>query len=256
MNDIAVVMITVDRTPRQNYLAQTLEYLARSGVFASERLHSFHLINSRSDQFARLALDSAALCHAWAHMPYEEQRTPNENAATALTIGAESGAAWVLFLEDDLDVCAHFLESVGLWLDDHATLQVPVYIFGAGAPGDNMVDLFHRGETCAGYKPENFYGTQAIAMRSSTAYDVAQSIRDQAPHVGDRGYDLLIGRWAVSQGYHAFLASIPSFVQHVGHESALTSGMFLFPSWPGREWTYMAKRARCRSLVMAQGGGL
>ena len=39
-------MITVDRTPRKNYLLETLKNLERSGVWKSEHLNSFHLFDS------------------------------------------------------------------------------------------------------------------------------------------------------------------------------------------------------------------
>ena len=46
MQDIVVVMVTVDRNPYKNYLTETLQNLARSKTWQSERLLSFHLFDS------------------------------------------------------------------------------------------------------------------------------------------------------------------------------------------------------------------
>lgn len=47
-HDIAVTMMTMDRSPRTNYLPETLDNFARSGAFRSERFHTLHIVDSGS----------------------------------------------------------------------------------------------------------------------------------------------------------------------------------------------------------------
>lgn len=143
--DITVVMITVDRSPKQNYLRQTIENLSRGRVFTSERLRSFTLfvgqpvkqsdamsVDRPLSPYETLIADLSPLFHAIAD---DYRLLPCENAGRALTIGAELTPAngWMLFLEDDIDVCDDFLGSVGRWLDLYAPKnddEYAIYQFG------------------------------------------------------------------------------------------------------------------------------
>lgn len=238
MKDIAVVMITVDRSPKRNYLTETLDNLKRTGMWQSSRLHSFWLCDSRADLFADNALIAAGL--ALSSVSALGRRTANQNVAAALKYGAKSGAPWVLFLEDDIDVCDRFLDGVGAWLDWHAFPDCPIYAFGAAY--DIIDGLHRRGETSWRYPVDGFYGTQAFATRATDALSLAWWLEQhEFSHTKDgTAYDLSMHDWADAQGVRHFLASVPSFVQHIGMESAIAPrrDVHVFKSWPGREWSY------------------
>jgi hypothetical protein len=184
---------------------------------------------------------------------------PCENAGRALILGSKLASnhpnGWVLFLEDDLDVCLDFLGSVGRWLDRHGSNShnlSALYSFGCAYP-----QISYAGGDIWRYPPFTFYGSQAIALRPQYALEIGNFIlsNPQIEHhdsteshrlLSPAEYDLMISHWAkmrLARGVPASIplsASIPSFVQHVGQYSSLSLRPFChtFPSWPGREWSY------------------
>jgi hypothetical protein len=136
-------------------------------------------------------------------------------------------------------------DSVGAWLDDHATEACPLYVFGC--PYVEVAEAADRGETSWSYPVRGFYGTQAFAVRAEDARSIASWLDKGNPYGHAAGcaiYDLAIGGWAAARGVDNFLASAPSFVQHVGEESVINprAEVYGFPSWRGREWAYMKVR--------------
>jgi hypothetical protein len=240
--DITVVMMTIDRTPRPNYLGKTLHRFSEAGVFYSPRLHSMHIIDSGTKK---------PLDYFDAHLPKHrspklyihcgETRNTRENVAKTMWIGSATGTKWVLFCEDDIDVCASFLDSVGRWLDEHEREDRRVYAFGAAY--DQIKTLHRMHQTVWDYPITAFYGTQCIALRSEDAKSYSEYMTSHPLVRGEnapQAYDIAMQDWAREQwpDYKFFSASVPNFVQHLGSKSSLGSKFFTFPAWPGPEWTY------------------
>lgn len=203
-------MITVDRCP--SYLQTTLHNLLRS--------------SPSSDM--SITLSTNPVC-------------ANLNVANALMRGSEQ-APWVLFLEDDIDVCNDFLGSVSRWLSDHADDQYILYPLGAAYPWvDNAV---LNNQPAVEYPVDKFYGTQAFVIRAHDAVSLAQYLQDHCYDRTDDGtaYDLLIADWHKTHypDLPHLLTPAPSFVQHIGMTSVIRPRpvVHTFSSWPGREWTY------------------
>jgi hypothetical protein len=228
-----VVMMTFDRSPRTNYLQDTVNNLLRAGVFESSRLHSFTLADSGSP-----TLD--VIQTAFENVDYDVyvatgQRTPTQNAAYALSRASNMGADWVLFLEDDIDVCNWFLESAAGWLEDH--IDMGHRVFPLGANYADIEGLVGR-STCWTYPIAAYYGTLAVAMRSNDARSIAEHLAQIDPEKAT--YDLFIAQWAAARGIREFLTPVPSFVQHLGQDSSIRPGgeFHQYRSWPGRQWSY------------------
>lgn len=248
VRDIAVVLITMDRIPRgkENYLPATLSNFKRAGVFNSPRLHSFHICDSGSPSgWLASQVESAGLS-GFISLHLDGNRLACENAGYALMTGAKTDATWTLFCEDDLDLCADFLDSVGYWLDDHgSTPQSDKYrVFTFGTPYDQIRWCHERGRTSWEYNVCDFYGTQCFAIRRDDALSLGTYLLFN-PRVrgifNPNAYDLMFHDWMA--GAHPdclFLASAPSFVQHIGAQSVCTGKetTHTFDSWPGREWSY------------------
>lgn len=243
MRDIAAVMVTVDRTPKPNYLAETLENLARSGAKPPRPLV---IADSGTDNGWSYP-DIRRTWGSWVHLDQTDGEflCANLNVARALRLGAKSGAPWVLFLEDDIDVVADFFDSVGAWLDDHAREDRHLYAFGANYA--QVGDLAARGIHAWDYPIEDFYGTQAIAVRAEDAPSLADYLEEHCFDLTPEGtrYDHLMRGWAKERWPEIdhFLASCPSFVQHTGRSSVIDPRevVHVFPSWPGREWSYLRR---------------
>lgn len=249
MKDIAVVLITVDRTPAENYLAQTLTNLRRAKTWDSVRFHSLILCDSGgSDTWPEQAIRQVGVDKVIVYRS-PDKKTPNRNVADALRIGASIchnwEAKWVLFLEDDIDVCDHFIDSVGVWLDEHS--RPNYHVFALGANYDRVTELAREGKTNWEYPIDGFYGTQAFAIRPDDAKSLSSWLEKNefSKNVDGSAYDLIMHDWAHSTfpNNQFFLASVPSFVQHIGTDSVIRprAGIHTFPSWPGQNWRYEPK---------------
>lgn len=219
---ISIAIKTCRRESGVKYLRQTIANLDRGGVKSSAHLSGIHTVDG------------------------SDGRSLHQNAQRAIEIAAaDPNADYCLVLEDDIDVCANFLESVANWLLDHASdnrrnhSQIGgMYVFGANY--SQITAAVARGETSWLYPISAFYGAQALAWSRSDAEQLAQWLGPD-PHyneVRNHGHDLLLQKWGASIGLTHFLASAPSFVQHIGGQSGIGNRFFQFQSWPGRDWEY------------------
>jgi hypothetical protein len=236
MRDIAVVMITVDRFPATNYFRSAIQNLIRGRMFTSSRLQSFTVVDSGSPH----PLDHLSpLLGVWASYDTATQkRNPTENVIQALELGASKRAKWVLFLEDDIDVCGDFLDSIGAWLDEHEVIDRLVYSFGVCY--DEIERLAQEGKSFWNYPVDSFYGTCCFAVHRENAESLAEYLKRD---VSITSYDLTMAAWAKTWGQKFFLASVPSFVQHIGAESGIRPGSapISYSSWPGATWSYLRR---------------
>lgn len=248
VGNIATVMITVDRRLKgkeTNYLASTISRLGDDKFFSSPRLRQFILCDSLSDlRWAPIQV-LTQLSNVKLEMAPTGGRLACENAGHALICGGLSGAKWVLFLEDDIDVCKDFLGSVGRFLDKYGHME-RFRLFAFGAAYDQVTQAARGGDDCWPYPIDAFYGTQAFALRAEDAVSLGRYIGSNPMIRGvnnSNAYDLMFHDWAhIKYPGCEFLASAPSFVQHIGRESVCTGKeeTHRFESWPGREWTYQS----------------
>jgi hypothetical protein len=268
--DIAWVLRTVDRRPRgaTNYLTDTLRrlravspdapgvttlYLVDSGspdpgwlveaIRAVEPSTTFDDAGHVDDTDARaLAADDPQLAHL-SILPVYHYRalTNNENAIEALTVGLAANRPWIVHLEDDVDVIDGFFDGVAAWLTDHALPATPYLLYTFHTPYAAVRHTVALGQTSWRYPIPRFYGNQCWAIRRDAAERLLAYLRVHVPTWSSgQGFDLLIKKWATAEGETHFLASAPSFVQHVGVESSLHLGRFhQNSSFPGRQWRYV-----------------
>jgi hypothetical protein len=240
---IAAAMITVERPERQ-YLGETLRNLERAGGLSDS---PFWIVDSGSSPayLAREAGPGSLPGRYQIETPgTDHRRSLNANAARALALASDEDADFVLMMQDDLDFCADFYGSLCRWLADHYQPHWLLYSFGTTWPPVHRAAL--DGATSAPYPIGQFFGTQCYALSISWARRLARWFEDAWPRLssdskGRRVYDdIILHRWARDMNPDArhFLASAPSFVQHVGESSSIGSHRFTFPSWPGREWSY------------------
>jgi hypothetical protein len=172
-----------------------------------------------------------------------DRLTLHQNAARAIRVAAGAGATWAMVLEDDLDFCADFVGSTLRWLRDNARADRLMYAFGANYAQIALCVL--RRQPFWAYPVTAFYGAQACAWRTEDALQLAKWLGPDPTYGGvrDHGHDLLLQRWGKERGLTHFLASAPSFVQHVGSASGIGNRYFGFPTWPGRQWKYRGRKA-------------
>lgn len=234
---ISIAIKTAHRDP--DYLRITLENLKRSGVFESEFFDSLFIVDSYpSDIFHRLPKFVVAKPKIQIDEP-QEKRSLHENALQAISLAVSSKTAdWVMVLEDDLDFCGNFLDSVHRWLEKHKTSKTQMYVFGANY--QQVLNAVQSGESSWDYPVEAFYGAQCCVWRKLDAAHLVEWLGPNPNYDGvtRNGHDLLLQRWGKDQGLKFFLASAPSFVQHIGVESGIGNRYFEFLSFPGPKWVY------------------
>lgn len=237
----AIVISTADRTPAKNYLIDTLNNLMQSGLFNSSVSHTVIVVDTGKGVLQRAR---AAIWFASHRIPVqivtpERKGSSPDNAAEGLIAAYQTGAEWVLFLEDDIEVCGSFLESVNGWLRDNADPLVPVYSFCACYSKNAG-----RERTAKSWKYGlgSFYGTQAYAIRASDAPSLASFLQREARDRNQtNGHDLLLRDWVLERYPETthFLAPGMDFIQHVGKESSIHAGRFhSYPHFGGYGWQY------------------
>lgn len=253
--DIAIVMPTFDRSlvgGSESYLRATIENLRRGGLWQSQRRTTFLIVEGSGSAEARMLVFSALGTLSAQYTGSATRLLPCENAGRALNLGALTCAPWVLYIEDDIDVCADFLDGVGAWLDDHADPAHRLYAFGA-AYTPQIEEQIARGRNAWEYPVHAFYGTQAIALRAEDARSLGeywQASPKVRGVVAPGQYDLMVQDWLRNRFTEAegrILASCPSFVQHTGRQSSIRPTdpcPPVFDSWRGREWRYTSRRTQ------------
>jgi hypothetical protein len=217
------------------YLRQTVEALGRSSEKTPELLHSLRVSWTEGPVglWNGKAFDAAPEWEA-------KRLTLHQNAARAIRLVANAGAAWAMVLEDDVDFCDDFLGSVLRWVHDveRTGERFPMYVLGANYAQIEAARM--RGYIFWHYPCSAFYGAQALLWRSDVARQLAEWLGPDPAYgqVRDHGHDLLLGKWGTEQETPCFCASVPSFVEHVGVTSGIGNRSFHFPTWPGQKWSY------------------
>jgi len=237
---IDIAIKTIDRSPRRNFLGETLTNLKRSGVLKSEHLGKLWIVDGGSkDLWSYLhsqGVDEDFLIN-------HGDRTLQQNAQRCIELVSRGNSKWCLVLEDDLDVCDRFLESVVYWLEEHQLHGTMMYVFGANY--DQIALAHHMHQTSWAYPCQSFYGALACAWLRETAADLAKWLgpdpflkKMNGDELRTHAHDLKLGQWGIEQGLHFFLSAVPNFIQHIGVESSLGNKQVVYPAWPGREWSY------------------
>ena len=229
---LQVGMTVADRSPRTNYARATLDALLEQGIQA-DHLHVF----ASAPDVEWLGSDEGLTLH----VP-RRALTRNENGL-ALLRGVPP-CDWVLHLEDDVVFCEDFLGSVARWLARYACDR-KVYTF--------CVMRGHPTVDCEAWdQPQNAWGCMVVAMRWRRVQELADWVEQRLPGWREgqsdgwrkSGFDMMLRQWAGEP----FLASNPSFAQHVGRESlthAFRNRPFIkSPFFAGPDWSYRRADAK------------
>jgi hypothetical protein len=238
MVKINIAIKTKDRSPRKNFLRTTLENMIRAGVLESPHLRALRVVNS--DASSDWAKPLPVITGPW--VIDSCARTLHQNASRCIELASQGDADYAMVLEDDLDFCDDFLESVVAWLADHAVDGPQAYVLGASY--SQIQATVNAGDSAWAYPIGAFYGAQALVWRREHATQLAEWLGPDPMYNGvrDHGHDLLLQKWGREQGLDHFIASAPCMVQHIGNESGIGNLFFQFP-WGGRDWRYERRRA-------------
>jgi hypothetical protein len=273
---LAFALITVDRRQQLrnyearphpakpdaiNYIDRTLNRFADSECFESRNLWTMDIVDSGSPESYAIDYgikDFVENSHGRAE--YHNggwNRNANQNFLAAMRMASHRGADYTVLIEDDVDFIDGFVDGVADWLTDHARPEAHVYVFGAACvpgspknPKDREKQDGTMWETSQQdgewtYPSSKFMGTQCIALSSYDTQAMCHWLEaDKQFNKRAYGYDCEMRRWAETTFGKdtSFVCTAPSFVQHVGDESAIHLGRFhTYASFPGHEWRYKKK---------------
>lgn len=235
---IAITMRTANRTPKQNYVGGTVRRLLAQGVDPA----SVHVCATSPDvEWLSRELHGAPVT---LHLP-RRVLSANENGLAQVRAVQDSGADWVLLLEDDLSFCTDFLPSVQHWIARYQQPDRHVYrFFGVRLSPPNSGHAYDVSlvSMCA---------TQAVLLRMTDARDFADwadvNLNAWGAKRGNKkmAFDKLISAWALTRWPKTpGVMSRPLFVKHIGDASSLHSyGVRNDKDFAGESWTYQEASA-------------
>lgn len=246
---ISLVVKTFDRSGAglRNYLGETLSNLERGGLLAARTPWTLTVVDGGSPEGYLEAEIPESFRECVRLVRAARVLTPNENAAASWCEACMDPAAdWVLVVEDDIDVCADFLDETAAWLATYA--RKDRHLYPLGCPPENVRESALNGANAWEYPIGHYWGAQATAARRADGQSLAAYLTAHPLHAGStQSHDWIIPQWATDTWptIAHFLTPVPGLVQHIGRQSLLaisrrarygptTIGFFEFPSWRGR----------------------
>ncbi|GJL81961.1 MAG: hypothetical protein DHS20C01_15950 [marine bacterium B5-7] len=223
---VCAVMITVDRSPKKNYLSESLASLERSGWFSYADCNLV-VINASPDSDTHLSNVVSRLAVSSANN-FTVIATPERLGCTKATQFALQHAAWhecdwVLFMEDDIEVCRDFPERVMDFLQDHGGDQL---LCDFVTCYDDVLDRYLKGELFWDMPAVLYYGNQCFALKRHVVKSYADYI-DRSDGKRPGFPDVWIADWLMTQYTQTMLrAAVPSLAQHRGDQSTQNNSYF------------------------------
>lgn len=215
---IPIVIITRDRSPRHNYLIETLDNLVRGGVFLSNHFHSLTILDDASNanygNEIRGHIKQKQIPVSFTTHDEVAGSKGNAERAHRLLHSLSNEVTWGMVMEDDIDVCTRFLESAVNWLDKYAAEVRRLYFMG-------LPDISHDNHRDY-YENKNFYGSQCYIVRTKDSLSIAEFLKTAGPF--NNGHDTKLMKWlkkTYDKKYHKVCSPSPAFIQHIGVDSSI-----------------------------------
>lgn len=208
----AIGIVSFDRSPTENYIIPTLQSLQQD--FKSPLLKNLTIYDSGSPKPHLNKIKPYIEGYGKVQLSTPEERLYiQENGARCLLESSKHESEWVMFIEDDIEVCSSFLKRVNNWLINNAKENVYAYTMCAAYP-ENLSAAASAGQEYWEYPVEAFYGIQCFVMKTKHARSFGEYLLE-AP--GGQYNDMHLKDWLVKQGQKVLYTPAPhSFVQHIG----------------------------------------
>ena len=217
---IPIVIITTNRNPRKNYVFETLTNLKRGSVFDSKFFHSLTVYDDCSEPDYAEAIRLYAKYNL--NVPITVVRADevggskgNAERAHRLLFSLRDDCKWGMVMEDDIDVCANFLQSAVKWLREVEHEHRHLYFMALpDAPKTSKKNLFEM---------EKLWGSQCYVVRTEDSVSIANFLHNAGPK--NNGHDTKLLRWLnetySGEEYKPACCPVPTFIQHIGVDSSI-----------------------------------
>ena len=238
MNSYAVVIGTVNRAPGPNYLAGLVASLRAAGLWTcglltaqrvcivdggSATVEHWDAVRAQDEVVMPGAEIPGVIDGVIDFCRAPERLTPNVAYLQVVEEGLDTGAPWVITLEDDVRVAKDFLWQLDAWIGRHDTAWmqlVPLY-----CPYQDMRAAHDLGLDVWTYPVQAYYGSQGMLWRRDALAAYADWYRAGGiDGHGEGGFcDMQMKAWHLEAwpAVRYFATPVPSLVQHVGRYSAL-----------------------------------
>ena len=209
---ISAVMLTADRSPRQNYVGDSVNSLRASGLLDHPEV-SFTLLHfGRSNANLAPIQDN----HSGMNIVIGPQRNYNFSVVKALRQAANTNADIVLFMEDDIlvdkglaDIVLAAFKSFG---EDQKIIDFVSYY-------DGIYEHYFLGHNFLDMAANTYYGNQCFAMPNEAARSFADFV-DQESADKPGFCDVWIADWLQANNWgDTVRCAVPSVAQHMGRDS-------------------------------------
>ena len=208
---IVATILTVDRSPRANFLANTVASLRASGLLhhPAFSLHIFHSGENANINDANLEDGNITLHTA------PDRRHFNLGLVNALRHASSLNPDFVLFMEDDIEVCPDFPDYVISTLAEFSADPLMDFV----TYYEEVMNRYLDGERCIDMPADSFYGTQCFAMTRENALSYADFV--ERNHQVKPGFaDVWFDSWLEDcDRPRTVSCAVPSAAQHTGVES-------------------------------------
>lgn len=232
-----------------NYLHKTIGSMMRSGLFDSSDFE-LHLFDGGSKSMDYLN-PYFGLRNTHVHK-VDGKITNNENWLRSVDYAERLDCDHILCVEDDILVCDRWIESIKKFVmnNNHLIDTNPMVSFYA--PYSEIKQRTENRDKHWKYPYRKFYGTQCVMFRKLVGLECSRHIRNAIENMDQynfnfrercaangmksRSIDLWLQEWGINEfPKQTFVASCPSYVQHIGRkgENHLHQSHFL-----GEDWSY------------------
>lgn len=215
----SIVIMSVNRAPKKNYIEPMINSLEKTGAFKRSDI-SITISDSGSEDLSYI--DFVEDRNLPVKVLYSEKRLClNENFSKAMIFGASETSEYVVFMEDDILVAPTLITEMDKFLKRYP--KETIWSFHAmyaevrkrAISGHDHWDM----------PKDKFYGTLCTVLRKDDARKLADYIYNVWYKKNGRkiGADIRIKIWLDKfyPGVDHIKCSAPSFVQHMGIESAV-----------------------------------
>lgn len=150
----------------------------------------------------------------------EEKRIDaNANRAKLLEYCCNTGATYIIYMQDDVVVCPDFMNRVDAFIDKYS--DEVMWTFHAAYI--EVVTTLKMKKDKWVYPYSKYYGSLCHILRNKDCLSYAQELKKQSSLGNEIGGDIILAHW-LNEHYPKkhIAASCPCYVQHIGDDSILS----------------------------------